>query len=375
MKKRLIVFMIAIVALGGVMLSVDAEVPRSSSPGSKTATTNWHYIDTAPAGFGDTPYHSASHSWYCGDPVTGEYDSFWDEYLTPTTAVDLSTYNSAQVRFWQWLDSESGYDYARVEASTDGAGWTQVWEQSGGSSAWEEITVDISAYISATTWVRFWFHSDSSNVATGWLVDDVVIEATAETQTCALPLEDFEGAWGPMGDNPPTGWTIIDNGDGADGWNNNDWHNYDNSGDQVARAYWSPVENQDEDLITPVMDLSAMPTVTLEYWYNYQDYSTDSTDWGYVDLSLDGGSTWPINLMTYVDADVTGIEIIDISTQAGGEATVAIRFRYVGNDDMYWYVDDVSVCAPFSPTWTEIASYDYETGDLWPVELMSFAVE
>ncbi|RKX22619.1 MAG: hypothetical protein DRP45_11215, partial [Candidatus Zixiibacteriota bacterium] len=181
--------------------------------------------------------------------------------------------------------------------------------------------------------------------------------------------ETFDEDWGPYGDNPPPGWTIEDHGDESPAtWNTNDWHRYEHTilekfkgiskenlmkkgaphlpappgnkqgTDYLARVYYSPIENQDEWLITPELDLSGYTTLTLQFWHYYYDYYYDDTDTGFVDVSTDGGSSWT-NLTYFTGAINTGIVKIGFS----GSSQTKIRFRYVGNDDMYWLVDDVLI--------------------------------
>jgi hypothetical protein len=66
-----------------------------------------------------------------------------------------------------------------------------------------------------------------------------------------LLSEDFEDAdWGDP-DNPPPGWTILDNGnEGQQMWYNQDWHKYYYSAsgfaDTVARVAYTPWRHQRE---------------------------------------------------------------------------------------------------------------------------------
>jgi len=157
--------------------------------------------------------------------------------------------------------------------------------------------------------------------------------------------EDFEGSWGPYGDNPPAGWTILDYGDESPpAWNNNDWNLYTYSGQgNIARVYWSPVENQDEWLISPTIDCTGMNNVYLEFWHYFNWYSAGSDEHGYVEGSIDNGSTWSYMLADFNGVDFGPEERIYLIPWANGESEVKIRFRYVASDDMYWYVDNFKV--------------------------------
>ncbi|HPR64885.1 MAG TPA: PKD domain-containing protein [Thermoanaerobaculia bacterium] len=157
--------------------------------------------------------------------------------------------------------------------------------------------------------------------------------------------ENFEGTWGTYGDNPPAGWSIEDNAGGSS-WDYNDWHRWSNGAPQnyVARVYYTPIENQDEELITPVLDCSSYTSVILKFWHYYDDIGAggDTAD---VDLSKNGGGNFNTNVATF-DADVLGTtESYDISSDAAGDNNIVLRWRYYNaNNDWYWKVDDVAVC-------------------------------
>ncbi|HPR65213.1 MAG TPA: proprotein convertase P-domain-containing protein [Thermoanaerobaculia bacterium] len=181
----------------------------------------------------------------------------------------------------------------------------------------------------------------------------------------ALALEDFEGSWGPQGDNPPAGWTIEDHGSLADGWNNNDWYNYAKGGSygQVARVYYYPLENQNEWLISPAFDIPGTVTsVNLEYDHYFYVYSAPGED-GYVDFISDQTTSWT-QLAHYSSTTGTSSSyahaVIDLSAYAG-ETNCQIRFRYVSYDGWYWEVDNVQV--------TGVVNNACTTGSSVPVEV------
>ncbi|MCD6163559.1 MAG: hypothetical protein J7K40_14255 [candidate division Zixibacteria bacterium] len=161
-------------------------------------------------------------------------------------------------------------------------------------------------------------------------------------------FEDFNN-WGPQGDNPPTGWTITDNGDEDPAvWNDNDWYKYYSSswGDTVAKINYSPIENQDEWLISPAMDFSARTSydqIFLKFNQYYNDGYGD-TDTGFV--MVYNGTDW-IAVDTFL-ADIGSYSTPnayekDITSAANNNAGVQVAFKYVGNNDYYWYVDKVEV--------------------------------
>jgi hypothetical protein len=56
------------------------------------------------------------------------------------------------------------------------------------------------------------------------------------------------------------------------------------------------------------------------------------------------GTTWTPVITYSVDTADGAIASLDLSTYAG-QATVQIRFHYIGNYDYYWLIDNVVVSA------------------------------
>ena len=157
--------------------------------------------------------------------------------------------------------------------------------------------------------------------------------------------KDFNEEWSNSTNPPFCGWSIIDGGTQSPPVvDNNDWHRYYYSthGSELARVYYSPIETQDDWLISPRFDCSAEGTYTLSYWHYYNDYSTSSPDSGLVLLSTDDGSTWQLITM-YQNADDSGYYSIDISSLASGNSSVHIGFEYVAYNEYWWYIDDFAL--------------------------------
>ena len=303
-----------------------------------------------------------------------------------TPQAEVENRGGASADFWAkcTIDgySDSAYVTGLAPGSFDTVSFSDWTPSSGGDytvTMWTELSGDV----------------DPSN--------DTLSTVVTACAAYSIPFtEDFDGAWGPYGDNPPACWTIIDNGDESPpAWNDNDWHRYSaktqaltqrwaeyeklaqryrtkdavkqaiedgvispevaervsaiakdfyqtNGKDgYLARVNWSPVEQQDEWLITPVLDCSSQPTVLLSFWMDYEDWSYDETDTGFVLLSTDGGATWPHTIAVYAGEDIEGDMAYDISSIAGGQSQVKLAFRYKGENDLYWKVDDVQVFYPW----------------------------
>ena len=100
-------------------------------------------------------------------------------------------------------------------------------------------------------------------------------------------------------------------------------------------------------LRTPSFDLSTYTGVEFQFWtYWLGNYPFGTSD-GYVEASVDGGATWPIEITAFHHnnpATFTGT-VVKQNTLVGGFSNVQFRFRYESNDDWYWVLDDVRITA------------------------------
>ncbi len=95
-------------------------------------------------------------------------------------------------------------------------------------------------------------------------------------------------------------------------------------------------------LVTPI-NVSQYQTVMLYYDTHFN--ALDADDKGYVDISIDGGTNW-VNVKTYDGVDFVGHEAVDISSVAGLQDNVLIRFVSIQPGwDWYWALDNVVVIA------------------------------
>lgn len=163
---------------------------------------------------------------------------------------------------------------------------------------------------------------------------DATIPFTVEIPYAESFYEDFEG------DFPPEGWDVVIN-NGA-GWMRNDAWGRDNltPGTGYAAAADSDAfgTGMDTELWTPPIDLSGASQALLSFANNFQVFSTDEA---YIDVSIDGGTSW--TNVAYWDYDNgPTIETVDLSAYTG--EVIRLRFRYVALGwDWYWQVDDVTI--------------------------------
>lgn len=142
----------------------------------------------------------------------------------------------------------------------------------------------------------------------------------------------------------PAGWTVVDNLGNGQVWlfvDPEGQPNQTGGSGLYASAnsdFYGLSGEQDTELRTPVMDLSAASGVHLEEdtWYRSLGDNADT------DVSTDGGSTWT-NVAAWTSS-VQGHETFDISAIAGGHANVMVRFHYYNAFFAWWWqMDNVHI--------------------------------
>lgn len=94
---------------------------------------------------------------------------------------------------------------------------------------------------------------------------------------------------------------------------------------------------------TGTVDCSAYPNVVLEFNQRIRMWTTTETIF---EISNDGGTTWipfSVNLDKTTSTLYQEKGQINITTAAGGQASVKIRLRYIGSWDYAWLVDDLKI--------------------------------
>lgn len=148
--------------------------------------------------------------------------AFWsnkgdESDMTLTREFDFSSVTGPiEISYQTWYDLEKDYDYAYVEASTDGTTWTILNTPScttkdvsgnsygcgynalsgGGDSAqWIKETVDLSAYAGQKVQVRFEYVTDAAVNGEGFLLDDLSVPAI----NYSTDFETDNGGWEAAG--------------------------------------------------------------------------------------------------------------------------------------------------------------------------------
>ncbi|MEW6758306.1 MAG: carboxypeptidase regulatory-like domain-containing protein, partial [Acidobacteriota bacterium] len=148
----------------------DFEADNGAFTVSGTSTWAWGAPTSGPG-----EAHSGANAWATN--LSGNYNNSEDGYIT-SPAIDLSAYAGQVpvVEWWQYLNSESGYDYGSMEVTNNGSTWTRVYGEFSGAvdTSWAKHTVVLDAtYATAAFQIRFRFRSDSSVTYAGWYIDDV----------------------------------------------------------------------------------------------------------------------------------------------------------------------------------------------------------
>jgi N-acetylneuraminic acid mutarotase len=150
---------------------------------------------------------------------------------------------------------------------------------------------------------------------------------------------DFTG-WGSAAQG---GWQVTDDAGSGRTWRFDDPGGKGNltggSGDFAIVDGWYDPGKQDTSLVSPAVDLTAetAPVVGFD-----TDYSAWGEQTGDLDLSLDNGATWT-NLFHLSSTSVRTAHIEIPIPQAAGKAGVQVRFRYQGEFDNWWQLDNVFV--------------------------------
>lgn len=118
------------------------------------------------------------------------------------------------------------------------------------------------------------------------------------------------------------------------------------------------LNNRNISLTSPLLDLSGAVSTQLSFWHIYDLEAR--YDYGYVEYSTDGGSTWTV-AATYNGINQTSWSQVKLSLPAlDGAANARIRFHLVTDASVVedgWHVDDIQIttgqinCAPpLAPT-------------------------
>jgi hypothetical protein len=195
--------------------------------------------------------------------------------------------------------------------------------------------------------------------------------AVGELVYTTIMLESFAGGI-------PVDWTVVHNGTAtgaAATWTT------DNPGGRTVSltAPFAIVDSDhagsgathDEELISPVVDCTGYPNVSLRFNHHFEWYSAGGNEQADVEVrSTATGGSW-VNVANYSGGSASGNEVIDISAHAADQSDVQLRFRYYdASFDWYWAVDDIELITSEFVCGDEVMfADDFEAGntDRWSV--------
>lgn len=125
-----------------------------------------------------TPNSGAFHSAECSSKsslaIEGHANNSETYIVSPT--IDLTGSASPVLTFWHRYILEDGYDFGRVEVSTDmGASWVTLRTYTGTDVSWPPVTISLQGYSASSVLIRFRVTTDGSIQSDGWYIDDIVI--------------------------------------------------------------------------------------------------------------------------------------------------------------------------------------------------------
>lgn len=166
----------------------------------------------------------------------------------------------------------------------------------------------------------------------------IVFVSLAESNAATIYETDFTGGL-------PDEWSIVDGYSDGKTWTSSNPESRSNTNwtgtFMIVDSDWAGFVDMDEELITPSIDCSAYTDVTLKFRHYFMQCGSEICD---VDVRVSGGS-WQ-NVVRYQEVDASGLVVLDLSSIAGGQADVQIRWHYYdANYDYYWGIDDVEICS------------------------------
>ena len=118
-----------------------------------------------------TAAHSGTHSWT--DSPDGNYENNLDTVVW-SPVIDLTGLTSATLTFWHWFDFGSG-DIGLVRLHPQSGEWADLRTFTGTNSTWQPMSLDLTPFTGQSIRLTFQLHTDATNTADGWYIDDVAV--------------------------------------------------------------------------------------------------------------------------------------------------------------------------------------------------------
>jgi len=298
--------------------------------------------------------HSFTWSYEKDYTVDGGADCAWLDYIllppfnvpadtTPPEIVHEGLPNSSDT-LGPWTVSAEILDPSGIASAIlgyrfDGGGWTEVSM----NRSRDTYSADIPGPASIGTVIDYRITAvDASENANSVTTDPwtFLIVAPTGLEYC----QDFEGGLDDF--------TVETY---APGGNTCEINTYSGQGNTPYISYSNPDQEDHAALISPVFDCTEQATLELSFWHHLRmGWSGSWTD-AYVRGSTDGGANWDYLLGEWhannppEEIIVEGVETVDCSSWASGEAQVRVMFEFHDMYDWYWHVDDVCLTGTLLP--------------------------
>ncbi|NOX88414.1 MAG: VWA domain-containing protein [Calditrichaeota bacterium] len=133
--------------------------------------------------------------WEIGSPSTGPKSGYSSTKCAATNldgaylpnkyswlqskTINLPTLSSSDesivLKFNEWYEIESSYDYGYVYIRANGGSWVEMSKRTG-SSDWIETEIDLTTYAGDQIEILFYFTTNGSNEYSGWYIDNVKVQ-------------------------------------------------------------------------------------------------------------------------------------------------------------------------------------------------------
>ena len=267
--------------------------------------------------------------------------------VVATTGMTTTQNISMEAAEWHTVsgavtDATTGWP---LYASLDFPGYPvdQVWTNPVDGSYSVQLPEGITFTFEVNAWTPGYQTADRVvGPLTADATEDFALEANLDV--CGAPgyewsnglIEEFETSF------PPDGWTVVNNG-GDCTWVGDDPGGRGNLTGATGKFAIAdsdacgPGTTMDTDLLSPIMDVSGMAAVILEFAYDYRHLGSGSA---LVDISADGGDTWT-NLATWT-ASQRGPATFsqDVTSLVGSSTEAQVRFRFLAPGWLWWWQVD-----------------------------------
>ena len=223
-------------------------------------------------------------------------------------------------------------------AGHDETAWNIRWREEGSTGAYSTATATTNTYtitsgLQANTTYEYGVQADCGNDdESEWVSDTFTTKCDATDVDKEHPF--FEGFEGDV--FPPDCWTrgnTYSSGT-TDYWNSSTDHPHNNSSKSAYSHYYGPIE-----LYTPALNITGNANAAYLTFWSYNTYP-NSYDKNSVLISVDGAAftqIWSPNSVSQSWVPTT----INLTSYIGHE--IVIGFKYEGDNDHGWYLDDVAV--------------------------------